>query len=476
MREGGQGEGRASRGAGHTAAARDAAGNAEGARRAAKPGAEAGGGGGKSERKGGDAADAPPAPVSVRLVQGGRELRHAEGRAALWEEALEDPQGFAFELPDVAQAAGLRDVQAQVGAAPLKLQRLERGAGAGGKARVCTVPRGVLLREAAAGRGECAVQLRVRRAGREWSAWSEPLALAVRSAGGRGQSAAGKRSADTEEASKASTDSGGQGEGRGEAERGVGDEDEDEEEGGASDDEAQMALSLLRCQGAAGAKMMSKARPGKPAANGHGSAAQGHADGGGAASAARSSGAAAGASSQGGQNGRQQQQQQQQQRQQQQGAVRDVAASSPVGRVQRADLRVWIGGLPAGASWQDLKDHMKLAGNVTYTDVDSQGRATVEYASPEDAARAVRSLDGSALRLQGVRGPVRISVAPEAPARGARQGTPGGRMLFEAFGPGPRAQRLLAAIQAQGVDLDERVRPCPEGFLKTQRFAFCCTR
>jgi hypothetical protein len=33
-------------------------------------------------------------------------------------------------------------------------------------------------------------------------------------------------------------------------------------------------------------------------------------------------------------------------------------------------LQVIVTGLPTSASWQDLKDHMRQAGDVCYTDVD----------------------------------------------------------------------------------------------------------
>lgn len=49
------------------------------------------------------------------------------------------------------------------------------------------------------------------------------------------------------------------------------------------------------------------------------------------------------------------------------------------------DYRVIVTGLPPSASWQDLKDHMRKAGEPTYTDVvssrpeETRYRATVDF-------------------------------------------------------------------------------------------------
>ena len=45
---------------------------------------------------------------------------------------------------------------------------------------------------------------------------------------------------------------------------------------------------------------------------------------------------------------------------------------------RRTENRVIITGLPPSASWQDLKDHMRGAGDVCYTDVDKMGGGIVE--------------------------------------------------------------------------------------------------
>ncbi|XP_057870964.2 serine/arginine-rich splicing factor SR34B isoform X1 [Cryptomeria japonica] len=65
---------------------------------------------------------------------------------------------------------------------------------------------------------------------------------------------------------------------------------------------------------------------------------------------------------------------------------------------RRTDYRVLVSGLPSSASWQDLKDHMRQAGDVCYAEVfrDSNGTCgTVDYTNVDDMKYAVRKLDDS---------------------------------------------------------------------------------
>ncbi|CAG0922576.1 unnamed protein product [Notodromas monacha] len=49
--------------------------------------------------------------------------------------------------------------------------------------------------------------------------------------------------------------------------------------------------------------------------------------------------------------------------------------------------------LPSTGSWQDLKDHMREAGEVCYADVDRDGTGVVEFLREEDMKYAIRKLD-----------------------------------------------------------------------------------
>eukprot|EP00617_Octactis_speculum_P023920 CAMPEP_0185766048 /NCGR_PEP_ID=MMETSP1174-20130828/34896_1 /TAXON_ID=35687 /ORGANISM="Dictyocha speculum, Strain CCMP1381" /LENGTH=138 /DNA_ID=CAMNT_0028449535 /DNA_START=36 /DNA_END=449 /DNA_ORIENTATION=+ len=52
------------------------------------------------------------------------------------------------------------------------------------------------------------------------------------------------------------------------------------------------------------------------------------------------------------------------------GPSRGPAGRPGGGAGEHSDFRVIVTGLPHSASWQDLKDHFRQAGDVVYTDVD----------------------------------------------------------------------------------------------------------
>lgn len=66
---------------------------------------------------------------------------------------------------------------------------------------------------------------------------------------------------------------------------------------------------------------------------------------------------------------------------------------APPRDLRRSDHRVIVSGLPTTASWQDLKDFFRQAGDVIYTDVDRHGGGIVEFASKSDQEYAISKLD-----------------------------------------------------------------------------------
>eukprot|EP01038_Epipyxis_sp_PR26KG_P007650 gene7650-10412_t len=60
---------------------------------------------------------------------------------------------------------------------------------------------------------------------------------------------------------------------------------------------------------------------------------------------------------------------------------------------RRTDYGVVVSNLPRSCSWQDLKDFMRKAGDVVYTDVGRDGDGVVEFSNRDDMEYAVRSLD-----------------------------------------------------------------------------------
>ncbi|KAL8151482.1 hypothetical protein V2J09_021290 [Rumex salicifolius] len=87
----------------------------------------------------------------------------------------------------------------------------------------------------------------------------------------------------------------------------------------------------------------------------------------------------------------------------------DVRGRGGVSR--RSDYRVLVSGLPSSASWQDLKDHMRKAGDVCFSDVyrDRDGTTgVVDYTNYDDMRHAITKLDGSEFRNAFSRKHIRV--------------------------------------------------------------------
>lgn len=78
----------------------------------------------------------------------------------------------------------------------------------------------------------------------------------------------------------------------------------------------------------------------------------------------------------------------------------NIILSGPPAR--RSQYRVVVSGLPTSGSWQDLKDHMREAGDVCYADVYKDGTGVVEFLRHEDMKYAVKKLDDSRFRSHEV--------------------------------------------------------------------------
>ncbi|ONM31771.1 Serine/arginine-rich-splicing factor SR34 [Zea mays] len=78
---------------------------------------------------------------------------------------------------------------------------------------------------------------------------------------------------------------------------------------------------------------------------------------------------------------------------------------------RRSDFRVMVTGLPSSASWQDLKDHMRRAGDVCFSDVYREAGETigiVDYTNYDDMKYAIRKLDDSQFRNAFSRAYIRV--------------------------------------------------------------------
>lgn len=87
------------------------------------------------------------------------------------------------------------------------------------------------------------------------------------------------------------------------------------------------------------------------------------------------------------------------------------SGSSRSGVSRRSDYRVLVTGLPSSASWQDLKDHMRRAGDVCFSQVyrDRDGmRGVVDYTNYDDMKYAIKKLDDSLFRNQFSKAYIRV--------------------------------------------------------------------
>ncbi|XP_020087433.1 serine/arginine-rich splicing factor SR34B-like isoform X1 [Ananas comosus] len=78
---------------------------------------------------------------------------------------------------------------------------------------------------------------------------------------------------------------------------------------------------------------------------------------------------------------------------------------------RRSEYRVLVTGLPSSASWQDLKDHMRRAGDVCFSEVFREGGGTigiVDYTNYDDMKYAIRKLDDSEFRNAFSRAYIRV--------------------------------------------------------------------
>jgi len=72
---------------------------------------------------------------------------------------------------------------------------------------------------------------------------------------------------------------------------------------------------------------------------------------------------------------------------------------------QRTGYRLVVENLSSSTSWQDLKDYMRQAGDVTYTNTNQSrnGEGIVEFVSKSDMEYALDKLDGSELGGRRIR-------------------------------------------------------------------------
>jgi len=95
---------------------------------------------------------------------------------------------------------------------------------------------------------------------------------------------------------------------------------------------------------------------------------------------------------------------------------------------RRTEHRIIISGLPPTGSWQDLKDHMREAGDVCYADVNRDGTGIVEFMNRDDMKFAIKNLDDTKFRShEGESAYIRIRMDEDVPSRRSRSRSYNGR-------------------------------------------------
>lgn len=85
------------------------------------------------------------------------------------------------------------------------------------------------------------------------------------------------------------------------------------------------------------------------------------------------------------------------------GAAQEGGDAQGEGGGDSQNCRVYVGNLSWDVAWQDLKDHMRDAGDVVFAEVmtESEGRSKgcgiVEYATPEEAKEAINTMNDTEL-------------------------------------------------------------------------------
>ncbi|KAE8717483.1 Serine/arginine-rich splicing factor SR34A [Hibiscus syriacus] len=98
----------------------------------------------------------------------------------------------------------------------------------------------------------------------------------------------------------------------------------------------------------------------------------------------------------------------------------DRRGGSKFGTSRHSEYRVIVRGLPSSASWQDLKDHMRKAGDVCFAEIsrDSDGTfGIVDYTNYDDMKYAIRKLDDTEFRNPWARAYIRVKRYESSPSR-----------------------------------------------------------
>ncbi|KAI0500826.1 hypothetical protein KFK09_019043 [Dendrobium nobile] len=101
-----------------------------------------------------------------------------------------------------------------------------------------------------------------------------------------------------------------------------------------------------------------------------------------------------------------------------------VDRSSRYGPSYRSEYRVVVSGLPSSASWRDLKDYMRKAGDVCFAEVFQNvdgAMGIVHYTNYDDMKYAVRKLDRTEFRNPFAKSYIRVKISEGSTSRRAKR-------------------------------------------------------
>lgn len=127
-------------------------------------------------------------------------------------------------------------------------------------------------------------------------------------------------------------------------------------------------------------------------------------------------------------------------------------------RSRGGQFRLYVTGLPSSGSWQDLKDHMREAGDVAFADVDRRGSGVVEFVREDDLKYAVEKLQDSKFKAHGTGESTTIHLS-KTQAESANGGSAGGG----GSGGGGGGERRRRAASSSKSRSRSRSRSKPRG-------------
>ncbi|KAF0887820.1 hypothetical protein E2562_004041 [Oryza meyeriana var. granulata] len=135
---------------------------------------------------------------------------------------------------------------------------------------------------------------------------------------------------------------------------------------------------------------------------------------------------------------------------------------------RHSEYRVLVTGLPSSASWQDLKDHMRKAGDVCFSEVYREGSGTVgivDYTNYDDMKYAIKKLDDSEFRNAFSHSHIRVKEYDGKRARSySRSRSPSrSRSKSRSLSKSPRARRSASRSRSRSRSVSSRSRSASKG-------------